>query len=375
MHSRGPVKRVAVLGGGILGVSTAVHLLRDGASVVLVTEAGVASGASGRSLAWLNSAASRPEAYHRLRLAGIERYRTLLAQHPGIDWLGFGGGIYWSEPGNEDAVRERHAAEAGHGYASRLLRAEEVNEALAGIDPAVDPAAVTGPAVSNPGEGWVSLPHLIEHLLVEFRDLGGELQEHAGKAAVAVNNGRAVGLRLPGGATVRADAVLVAAGADTPAVVRELGIDLPDASDLAMLLITEPAGIALSAVLNTPRVSVRPHPGNRLALDHTWYLDRITRDASGAYGIDPATVQELAREATLVLAGHQELRPAEYLIGRKPVPGDGLPVLGEAAPGCFVAFTHSGATLGLIAGELLAQEILTGRRHPLLAEFRAERFS
>jgi glycine/D-amino acid oxidase-like deaminating enzyme len=43
-------------------------------------------------------------------------------------------------------------------------------------------------------------------------------------------------------------------------------------------------------------------------------------------------------------------------------------------PGCFVAFTHSGATLGLIAGELLAGEIRTGEPHPLLASFRPDRF-
>ncbi|HEX9228669.1 MAG TPA: D-amino-acid oxidase, partial [Arthrobacter sp.] len=55
----------------------------------------------------------------------------------------------------------------------------------------------------------------------------------------------------------------------------------------------------------------------------------------------------------------------------------GEPVLGELGqvPGCFVAFTHSGATLGLIAGELLAGEILTGAKHPLLATFRPGRFS
>jgi glycine/D-amino acid oxidase-like deaminating enzyme len=51
-------------------------------------------------------------------------------------------------------------------------------------------------------------------------------------------------------------------------------------------------------------------------------------------------------------------------------------VFGELAelPGCVVAFTHSGATLGLIAGELLSYEILSGARHPMLAAFRPERF-
>ena len=377
MPERNGVRRVAVLGGGILGVSTAVQLLRSGASVVLVTEAGMASGASGRSLAWLNSSGARSEAYSRLRMAGIDRYRTLAAQNAGVDWLGFGGGLYWAPAGNGDSVRERHHAEAAHGYDSWLLPQRTVAETLPGIDPAVEPAAVTGPAVHNPGEGWVSLPHLVHHLLQEFTARGGELMEHAGKAGVVTADGRAAGLKLPDGRTVAADAVLVAAGADTPAVLRPLGVTLPDASDLAMLVITEPVEVRLSAVLNTPRVSVRPHPGNRLAMDSTWYLHQITRAPDGSYAIDPAVIQELLGEASQVLAGQPSLRPAEHLAGRKPVPGDGEPVLGElaAVPGCFVAFTHSGATLGLIAGELLAGEILTGRRHPMLAEFRAERFS
>lgn len=88
-------------------------------------------------------------------------------------------------------------------------------------------------------------------------------------------------------------------------------------------------------------------------------------------------VQELADEASKLIAGNPELKPASWKIGYKPIPGDGEPVLGELGqvPGCFVAFTHSGATLGLIAGELLAGEILTGKKHPMLATFRPGRFS
>ena len=40
-----------------------------------------------------------------------------------------------------------------------------------------------------------------------------------------------------------------------------------------------------------------------------------------------------------------------------------------------MAFTHSGATLGLIAGELMAEEIMSGKKHPMLATFRPERFN
>ncbi len=47
----------------------------------------------------------------------------------------------------------------------------------------------------------------------------------------------------------------------------------------------------------------------------------------------------------------------------------------KAIPGYHVAFSHSGATLGLILGELLAFEVATGGQHPMLAAFRPERFS
>jgi glycine/D-amino acid oxidase-like deaminating enzyme len=85
----------------------------------------------------------------------------------------------------------------------------------------------------------------------------------------------------------------------------------------------------------------------------------------------------LLAEASNVLQGNPKLELESYGVGRKPIPGDGDPVFGElqAVPGYFVAFSHSGATLGLIAGELLGYEIATGARHPMLATFRPERFA
>ena len=88
--------RTAVVGGGVLGVSTAHQLARAGAEVVLMTEGELTSDASGRSLSWLNSAGVRAEAYHRLRMAGLDRYRTLAAHHRVSDWLRFGGGLSWT---------------------------------------------------------------------------------------------------------------------------------------------------------------------------------------------------------------------------------------------------------------------------------------
>jgi glycine/D-amino acid oxidase-like deaminating enzyme len=67
---------------------------------------------------------------------------------------------------------------------------------------------------------------------------------------------------------------------------------------------------------------------------------------------------------------------ARVLIGIRPVPADEHTIAGRL-PGwdnVFVAVTHSGVTLGPLLGRLLAEEITTGRRDPLLADFGAERF-
>lgn len=375
---------IAVLGAGILGVSAAVQLLRGGASVTLVTETHPASGASGRSLSWLNSGGDYGPDYHHLRLAGLDRYRTLLARNPDLDWLRFDGGVYWAADGGTEAapgagpaaapgssVRARYEQQRNKGYDALLVSGAEIARLVPGLDPAALPPTV----LFNPGEGWVSLPHLIRHLLREFALLGGALVTAAGTGSVAVEGGAAVGLRTESGDLHRADVVLLAAGAGIPEILRPLGVQLPDSSEPAMLVVTEPKAHALKSVLNTPRVSIRPHPGSRLAMDHTWYLDQITAHDDGGWSVDPQVAQELAAEASALLAGHPRLVPQSWRIGLKPVPGDGLPVLGEVpgVPGCYVAFTHSGATLGLIAGELLAEEILTGRPHPMLAPFRPGR--
>jgi glycine/D-amino acid oxidase-like deaminating enzyme len=366
-------KTVAVIGAGIIGISSAVHLLRRGQLVTLFTEAELVSGASGRSLSWLNSAADRTREYHALRMAGIDRYRTLFAQDSSRDWLRFDGGLYWGEDKAAETLA-RHAYEFAHGYDSHLTGLASVSQ----IDPQVRAEAVAESALFNPGEGWVSLPHLANYLMAEFHRLGGQLYEYAGKTSVITDaSGKAVGVKTGNGETFSADRVLVACGPQTPEVVAPLGVTIPNGSPLSMLVITQPVENSVKVVLNTPRVAVRPNPGKTLALDHDWYESAITRSAAGEYSIPETVVDELVAEAAKVLEGAESLKAASWKIGLKPVPGDGEPVLGElqSVPGCYVAFTHSGATLALIVGELLASEIASGEKHPMLATFRPERFT
>ena len=372
MTGSSPIK-VAVVGGGVIGASTAQRLARAGADVILLTENVLASGASGRSLSWLNAAGMWREHYHRLRIVGIDRYRTLSAQQRELRWLRFPGGLAWYPADKDEELRRRHDHEVAHGYDSHLLKPEEVSVRTPGVNAAAIP--VTG-AIWNPGEGWVDLPSLVQFLIKDFVERGGKLVTKAGKCSIRSKVDSVTGVATQAGQLVEADVVVLAAGAAVPAMVADLGVTIPDATPISLLVTSRPMHHPLRAVLNTPRISVRPTPDGALAMDADWANADITRAEDGSYQVPAATIESLLAEASRVLEGEPELATAWHRIGPKPVPGDGEPVLGrvDGVDGLYVAFTHSGATLGLIVGELLAYEIITGAAHPMLVDFNVRRF-
>jgi len=373
MNSPSRVSRVAIIGGGIFGVSSAVQLARRGTQVTLVTEGALASEASGRSLSWLNSSRMRSPEYHQLRMIGIDRYRTLAAKHPNAAWLRFDGGLTWDADEGSNEISAVYAHERSIGYDARLLAPDQV----AAVTPGVDPRAITRQgAIFNPGEGWVDLPSLINVLVEEFSALGGKVVTQAGRASVEISDGRATGIATADGQRFAADAVLLAAGAAVPTIVAEVGLQIADATPISLLVKTKPIDVDLRAVLNTPRVAVRPTPTGALALDSAWSEEEVVHRPDGTFEVKDSTVQGLLDEASAVLEGNPHLALDSYGVGPKPIPGDGEPVFGElpGISGYHVAFSHSGATLGLIAGELMADEIVTGEPHPLLKTFRPSRF-
>ncbi|MER8379541.1 FAD-binding oxidoreductase [Mesorhizobium sp. M0189] len=368
-------RQVVVIGAGIFGISSALHLARLGFDVTIVNDGAPANGASGRSLSWLNSARRADTAYHRLRLAGIDRYRTLAATRPETaSWLRFDGGLTWDADDGTNQIASICQLEQDIGYDALLLGPAEVGA----VTPGVNASAITPQgAIFNPGEGWVDLPCLIDLLLNEFRSRGGKLVQNAGRVRIDATGGRARGVVTADGVPLKADAVVLAVGPATPAMLAEIGVRVPDATPISLLLKTKPIKTELRAVLNTPRVAVRPTPDGELVLDSAWSEEEVVVNSDGTYTVHDKTVKGLLDEASAVLEGNRRLQLATYAVGPKPIPGDGEPVLGsvETVAGLHVAFSHSGATLGLIVGELLAKEIASGNPHPMLATFRASRFS
>ncbi|MCJ8056895.1 FAD-binding oxidoreductase [Shinella curvata] len=369
------ISSAVIIGAGIFGVSTGVQLARRGMRVTILNDGPPANGASGRSLSWLNSARMRSEPYHRLRMAGIDRYRTLSARFPDADWLRFDGGLTWDADDARNEIDAAYRYEVSLAYDAQWLPAA----AVAGVTPGIDARAITPQgAIFNPGEGWVDLPVLVGLLLREFSSLGGVLVTDQGAARAVIEGGRAVGAETATGQLFLADAVVLATGPAVPKMAAASGQTIGDGTPVALLVQTKPLAHPLRAVLNTPRVAVRPAPGGAFSIDADWAADEgVTLRADGGYDIDDTVVAALLAEAAKVMEGNPKLEVATIGVGGKPIPGDGEPVVGalKDIPGYHVAFSHSGATLGLIVGELLAFEVATGGEHPMLATFRPERFS
>jgi glycine/D-amino acid oxidase-like deaminating enzyme len=367
-------RRVAVVGAGILGVSTAAALARSGVQVTLFAEGTPASGASGRSLAWLNSYGLRSPEYHHLRLLGLDRYRTFASRVDAASYLRFDGGLTWGPDGQADGHREAFEHMRRNGYAAQWISAQEVAALTPGVDATASPAVG---AIFNPQVGWVDLPGLIDELVDQLVKLGGDVRTDSGRCEITVAEGRVTGVRTGAGEVVPFDTAVLATGADVPRTLGELGVSVPDATPIALLVRTPAIGTSLRAVLNTPRVAVRPTPDGGLVLDSAWSEEEVVVRPDGSYEVHEETVEGLLKEASAVLEGNPTLTCESYGVGPKPIPGDGEPVLGalDGIEGYHVAFTHSGATLGLIAGELIADEIAQGARHPLLDPFRPSRFT
>lgn len=92
--------------------------------------------------------------------------------------------------------------------------------------------------------------------------------------------------------------MVVATGSAVPKMVVESGETIGDGTPIALLVQTKPLDHPLRAVLNTPRVAVRPAPGGTCSLDADWAADEgVTLRPDGSYTIDDAVVEALMAEA------------------------------------------------------------------------------
>ncbi len=123
----------------------------------------------------------------------------------------------------------------------------------------------------------------------------------------------------------------------------------------------------LGAILTTPGVDRRPAPDGRV-VSISWPVDAMRQAA-------PALEQALHRLGREVFTALRAAEVAGVRLGVRPVPADGLPLVGRAGatPGLYTVVTHNGVTLAPALGLVAAREIIDGRPVAELADHRPDR--
>lgn len=351
-----------IIGAGILGCSLARGLAAAGEAVTVLEADQVGQAASGRSFGWINASFHADEAHFRLRAEGIAAWHRLEAERGALP-ITWNGSLCWEEQGA--ALLAQQEALTTLGYAAERLNKEALARRLPGL------VGLPEEALFFAQEGIAETGRLTRVLADDAAKLGARFVSGVTVSGVQLNKGQVKSVRTAQG-DVPADRVIVAAGVGSLALARGFGVALPMLSRPGLILTTVPVAPVLDTVLVTPEGEIRQLPDGRIMMPTS---AGHQGDATEAITESPVALAEAALDRIRRYFPSEDLRLQEVALAQRPVPGDGLPVVGAAGPeGLYVCTMHSGVTLAAIVAELAVRELLAGEQADLLAPYRVARF-
>jgi glycine/D-amino acid oxidase-like deaminating enzyme len=367
------MRRIAVIGAGIIGASVAYRLVQGGARVWVIDKSQPASGTTSASFAWVNAYGKSPYDYFELNYAGLKEHFRLANELTGkAPWLHLGGNLAWAEDeGALAGLRRRVDRMRSWGYAAEWWEAWRVNEVM---ESNVTFPSPDTPVAFFPEEFWVDAPQLTKTLIELVRRDGGQTYLGTAVEAIETRAGRVAAVRFIGGDRLSVDGVVNAAGTEADLLAAQLGRSLPLAPSKGLLVrLTVEGGTPLGRIVHPQQVNIRPDGPGRVLVHHESIDEKLERGT----GVEDSLCSELLERAQQVVPVLKSAEIAGFQVGVRSIPKDGRSCVGAVPtlPGYYEAVTHSGVTLGLIVGRLLAREILTGEVDTLIAPFRPDRFT
>ncbi|NHN56830.1 FAD-dependent oxidoreductase [Calidifontibacter sp. DB0510] len=398
---------VVVIGGGMVGLSTAWFLQERGVEVTVVERSSIAAGSSWGNAGWISPGLCvplsdpsvlkyglkavldpnsplfvplTPDRHLASFMLGFARRctpgqwkRTMDKFVPvnrlaisAYDELETGGVQAVSHDAPIMAAFRRAADAAGLEHEIELiheagleLEATEVDNATLRAELPIVSADVER-AIRLGGQRYIDPGAYVEALASAVEQRGGRMV--IGSNARALRHGpHGVTVEMVSGEPISGDAVVIATGAWLPTLAKPCGVRVPLR-----------AGRGYSFSVAVTEASARPvpcpvyFPYERVAC--TPYGDRLrvggTMEFAGTEDpLNPDRVDAIVRSATPLLSGVDWDDPRDVWVGSRPVTVDGLPLIGATkVPNVYVNGGHGmwGITLGPLSGKLLAEQMVTG---------------
>jgi glycine/D-amino acid oxidase-like deaminating enzyme len=362
--------RVAVIGAGVVGACIAYYLAQEGADVMLLDAGPPGQLTTSASFAWVNASAKADHAaYFDLSFAGLREYDRLVADFAGATWWNPTGHLRWDYGDDQELTASVEQLRA-RDYPVEVWEAERVQKVL---EPNVALPHLSALVVLFPTEAWVDGPKMVQALVDSAVTNGATTAFGNAVRRINVAERAVTSIELASGEEYGVETVVNAAGPSAPSVAALVGRVLPMKAKPGLAVRVETKQDPVGRVIHAPKISIRPDGAGRAFLSA-----RSVEPALHRAGSTPIQLaEEVKGLAARVIPDLADARVLDARIGYRPIPVDGLPVVGRAAgiDGYYEAVTHSGITLGPIVARALTAEILHGEIDPLVSSFRPSRLS
>ena len=348
---------VVVVGAGVVGLSIAFQLAQRGASVTVLDRAGIGAGASGVQPGGIRQQwGTRVNCLlvrESMRFYADARVQLHMRVDPGFQACGY---LFLAHSDNALArMRENVALQNELDIPSRIVAPAEAAELVPGLDS----ASVVGGAWCAE-DGYFDRPQsLVEafgaHADVQIADVLGVEDQGV--------------VRLAGGGELHADAVVIAAGVDTPRLLPEL----PIRPEGRYLFFSDPIRERLLEPLVVS-------PEHRFAAKQLGDGRLLASDlgAVGDPGVDLDRWRANVRRAFEDLLPQLVFVPLPALVeGMYDVTPDHQAILGRVRERVWVAagFSGHGFMLAPAVGRIIAEAVIDGREDPALGVLDPARFA
>ncbi|MFI9634902.1 NAD(P)/FAD-dependent oxidoreductase [Nocardia sp. NPDC051929] len=363
---------IAVVGGGLIGASSALHLQAAGLSVAIVDSAHEFR-ASNAAAGMLTPACEfddwMPSAFWELLTEGLEYYKPFLERF-GLDHdaTGYRDSVFTLLQMRETGVDLRPRLDM---LRSLKVRSDWLDgDDVTSVEPNLSPGAYTG-AIRIHDQGVVNPLLLHDEVMKRFVSDGGRVI--SSPVVDFGERGDDVLVSTADGLVVTAAKVVLAAGPWTAQVAALAGHQLPDYTPVKgqMVELSGPARLTNSVVFMPAGGCgsiVERAPGQYIVGTSEEYVTPSVANTAGVVG---AILTRLRR----VLPAAGEWSIERMWTGFRPMLTDELPAIGEIGGGEFiVAAGHhrNGVLLAPFTGKLVA-DLIAGTRDWDLSPYRPDR--